>query len=327
MNMIVPERLQPGDEIRIIAPSTTHQIISEDTVNQALLNFEKLGLKVTFGKNIMGTSVLMTAPIEQRIEDLHDAFRDPNVKGIFTTIGGFTSNQLLKYLDYELIKNNPKIFCGYSDITALQNAIFAKTGLVTYSGPAFSTFGMKKGLEYTLEYVKKVLMDEGETELQCSSHWSNDSWYVDQDSRKFIENDGYVVLHEGYASGRIIGGNLCTLNLLQGTEFMPSLENTILFIEDDSEVNARTFDRDVQSLIHQPGFSGVKGLVIGRFEIESNISEEELRYIIETKEELKKIPVAVNADFGHTTPIFTFPIGGSCKLEAANGKVSIIISN
>jgi muramoyltetrapeptide carboxypeptidase LdcA involved in peptidoglycan recycling len=327
MNTIIPARLQPGDEIRIVAPSTTHRIISEDNAKQAITTFEKLGLKVTYGKNIMATSVLMTAPIEKRIEDLHEAFLDHNVKGIFSTIGGFTSNQLLKYLDYDLIRNHPKIFCGYSDITALQNAIFTKTGLVTYSGPAFSSLGMKKGLEYTLEYFKKVLMEDGEVELKPSSQWSNDSWYRNQENREFIPNSGYKLFHEGSASGRVIGGNLCTLNLLQGTEFMPSLEDSILFLEDDGEVNARTFDRDLQSLIHQPGFSGVKGIVIGRFEKASNLSDEELRYIIETKEELRHIPVVVNANFGHTTPIFTFPIGGKCELEARFGKVSIKISN
>ncbi|WNB94015.1 LD-carboxypeptidase [Bacillus sp. NEB1478] len=324
---MIPNRLQHGDEIRVVAPSTTHRIISEENAKQAIAAFEKLGLKVTYGKNIMATSALMTAPIEKRIEDLHDAFLDPNVKGVFSTIGGFTSNQLLKYLDYDLIRANPKIFCGYSDITALQNAIFTKTRLVTYSGPAFSSLGMKKGLEYTLEYFKKVLMEDCEVELKPSSQWSNDSWYRNQEDREFIPNSGYKVIHEGSAAGRLIGGNLCTLNLLQGTEYMPDLENSILFLEDDSEVNARTFDRDLQSLIHQPRFIGVKGLVIGRFEKVSHISDEELRYVIQTKEELSNIPVVVNADFGHTTPIFTFPIGGRCELEAQKGRVSIKISN
>jgi muramoyltetrapeptide carboxypeptidase LdcA involved in peptidoglycan recycling len=327
MNTIIPNRLQPGDEIRVVAPSTTHRIISEDNAKQAITTFEKLGLKVTYSKNILATSALMTAPIEKRIEDLHDAFLDPNVKGIFSTIGGFTSNQLLKYLDYDLIRDNPKIFCGYSDITAIQNAIYTKTGLVTYSGPAFSSLGMKKGLEYTLEYFKKVLMDDCEVELKPSLHWSNDAWYRNQENREFIPNSGYKVFHEGIAAGRLIGGNLCTLNLLQGTEFMPNLENSILFLEDDSEVNARTFDRDLQSLIHQPGFSGVKGIVIGRFEKASHISDEELRYVIQTKEELRNLPVVVNADFGHTTPIFTFPIGGKCELDAQKGRVSIKIAN
>ena len=98
----------------------------------------------------------MCASRDARVEDLNEAFRDENVKAILTVIGGFNSNQLLDYIDYEAIKNNPKIFCGFSDITALSNAIYAKTGVVTYSGPHYSSFGMLKGFEYSLEYFKKM---------------------------------------------------------------------------------------------------------------------------------------------------------------------------
>lgn len=90
-----------------------------------------------------------------RIKDLHEAFLDNNVKMILTAIGGYNSNQLLRYIDYDIIKNNPQIICGFSDITALLNAIYTKSGLVTYSGPHFSNFGMNKGLEYTIRYFNE----------------------------------------------------------------------------------------------------------------------------------------------------------------------------
>lgn len=102
----------------------------------------------------------MSSSIKSRVEDLHDAYKDKSIKAIFTVIGGFNSNQLLKYLDYDLIKGNPKILCGYSDITALTNAITAKTGIVSYSGLHFSTWAMKKEFEYNLEYFRKCLMNE-----------------------------------------------------------------------------------------------------------------------------------------------------------------------
>ena len=118
---------------------------------------EELGLKVTFGKHVMEADPdYMCASIDARVEDLNEAFRDKNVKAILTVIGGFNSNQLLDYIDYDAIKENPKIFCGFSDITALSNAIHAKTGLVTYSGVHYSSFGMLKGFEYSLEYFKKM---------------------------------------------------------------------------------------------------------------------------------------------------------------------------
>lgn len=325
---MIPEKLKSGDEIRIIAPSTSHSILSKQNIGLATSRLEHLGFKVTFGKNIEEKNILLTSSIESRIEDLHEAFADKKVKMVLTTIGGYQANQLLSHMDYELIMENPKFFCGYSDITALGNAIYAKTGLITYSGPHFSSFGMEKGFDYTLENFKKTFMEESDTiEITPSVEWSNDTWYLDQENREFHRNEGYLILNEGECSGTIIGGNLCTLNLLQGTEFMPSLEGTVLFLEDDSLVCPRTFDRDLQSLIHQPGFQGVKGLVIGRFEKDSKMSNEHIQTIISTKKELKDIPVAANADFGHTSPMFTFPIGGKCTLSVTKDKVTIKFMN
>src|SRR5699024_2083738 len=155
---------------------------------------------------------------------------DKNVKAILTVIGGYNVNQILDYIDYDLIKENPKIICGFSDITALTNAIYAKAGMITYSGPHFSSFGMKKGFEYTEKYFKKMLMQSESIEIESSNEWSNDSWFKNQENRTFIKNVGMKIINEGEAEGKIIGGNLCTLNLLQGTEYMPDLEETILFI-------------------------------------------------------------------------------------------------
>jgi muramoyltetrapeptide carboxypeptidase LdcA involved in peptidoglycan recycling len=322
--VIVPAKLRQGDEVRVIAPSTSHSILSQENIDLSTQRLEQMGLNVTFGKHINETNSLLTSSIESRIEDMHEAFKDEKVKAILTSIGGYQANQLLSYIDYDLIRNNPKIFCGYSDITALSNAIYAKSGLVTYSGIHFSSFGMEKGFEYSLDYFKKLFMDEGTTiEIHPSHEWSNDAWYMDQESRKFYPNEGYLVINEGACEGTAIGGNLCTLNLLQGTEFMPSLEDSILFLEDDKLTSPKTFDRDLQSLIHQPGFTGVKGIVIGRFEKVSNVSNELIQTIIQTKRELSHIPVVANADFGHTSPMFTFPIGGKVKLHVEQNGVKI----
>jgi len=291
----------------------------------AVANLEKMNVKITFGKNSEECDQFSSASVESRIEDLHAAFLDPNVKGILTTLGGYNSNQLLRYLDYDLIAANPKILCGYSDVTALANAIHAKTGLVTYSGPHFSTFGMRKGLEYTIAMFKRSLLAEGPFTIVPAKEWSDDPWYRDQENRKFEQSDGYVVVNEGTCEGKTVGGNLCTLNLLQGTEYMPSLAQSILLIEDDFESQPLTFDRDLQSLIHQPEFSEVKGVMIGRFQRESHMSLEQLEHIIRAKRELMDMPVIINADFGHTTPQFTFPIGGKGKLVAEKGRVEFSI--
>ncbi|MBI2792812.1 MAG: LD-carboxypeptidase [Gammaproteobacteria bacterium] len=324
---MVPQKLGEGDQIRVIAPSRSLKIIAEENIKHAVKALEALGLKVTFGKNVNEVDMMGSSSIASRVEDLHEAFADKNVKAILTVIGGFNSNQLLSYIDYDLIKKNPKIFCGFSDITALQNAIYHKSGLVTYSGPHFSTFAMKKGFEYSLDYFKNIFFHRSRIKVSASKQWADDAWFSDQDNRTFYDNDGYWTIHEGQAKGKIVGGSLSTFQLLQGTSYMPSLENSILFIEADAITEGNfdivEFDRDLQSLIHQPNFDKVQGMLIGRFEKKFNIDLEKLKFIINTKRELKNIPIIANADFGHTNPIFTFPVGGLCEMSSSKGSVSI----
>lgn len=325
MKKIYPKKLKAWDEVRIIAPSRSMAIISKECREIANKRFAELGLKLSFGKHVEECDDFFSSSIESRIEDLHNAFADKNVKAIITVIGGFNCNQLLKYLDWNLIKKNPKIFCGYSDTTALQNAILAKTGLVTYSGPSWSTFGQKLYFDYTLEYFKKCFFPDKPFEIKPSEKWSDDAWYKDQNNRVLIKNEGWLVINKGKASGTILGANLCTFNLLQGTEYFPNLKDSILFIEDDDMSNAVTFDRDLQSLMHQPGFEKVKGIVIGRFQNASKIPNDILTKIIKTKKELDNLPVIANVDFGHTDPKITFPVGGEASLTAENGTIKLEI--
>jgi len=319
-------KLQAGDEIRVISPSRSMSITAPDQRELAQKRLEALGFKVTFGKHVLEMDDFASSSIASRIEDLHDAFLDPNVKGILTTIGGFNCNQLLNYIDYDMIANNPKRLCGYSDITALNNAILAKTGLISYSGPHFSTLGMLHGNEYTIEYFEKMMMQEGEVYIAPPSHWSDDQWYRDQENRIFIPNEGPYVINEGEASGTIVGGNQCTFNLLHGTAYMPSLAGTILFVEDDSIVSPVDFDRDMQSILHQPGFDQVRGIVIGRFQRDTQMTRSLLTQIIHSKRELAGIPVVADVEFGHTTPRITLPIGGQASLVAFGGQVKLTIS-
>ena len=322
---MIPSKLRAGDEIRIVAPATSMDVISEETKAQAVRVLEGLGYKVTLGKRIYGDDGFQSTPIEDRVADLHEAFEDKNVKALSTVLGGFNSNQLLTHLDYDLIRRNPKVLCGYSDITALHNAIYTKTKLVTYNGPHFANFGMKKGFDYSLKYFRMCLESAEPFDVIPSEEWSNDEWYLDQENRKFTKNNGFRVINEGEAEGRILGGNLCTFNLLHGTEFMPDLGGSILFIEDDYATTAKILDRDLQSLIHQPGFEEVKGMVIGRFEVKSRISDADLDKVIKGKRELDGIPVIANADFSHTSPQITFPIGGTARISARGGGAAIRI--
>lgn len=166
-------------------------------------------------------------------------------------------------------------------------------------------------------------MSEASFEIKPSENWSDDFWYKDQKNRNLIKNPGWLVINEGKAKGTLLGGNLCTLNLLQGTEYIPELNDSVLFLEDDETSKSYDFDRNLQSLIHLPAFGGVKGIVIGRFQNASRMTDIKLKKIIETKSKLKEIPVIANVDFGHSDPKITFPLGGEVKIIASKNKILI----
>ena len=319
------EKLKIGDEIRIIAPSKSIKDKQDELILLSKQTLENMGFKITFGNNVTKVrEYYESATVKERVEDLEEAFLDKNVKAILCARGGFSVNQILEYINYDLIKANPKIICGFSDITALANSIYAKTGIETYIGLNFSSFAMKKGIEYSLKYFKKVLMEEELVELEPAEYWSNDYWQQEQEQRNFIKNEGMFVIQEGEAEGEIIGGNLCTLNLLQGTPYMPDIKNKILFLEDDGMAGEEfflEFDRNLESLLQLPGSELLKGIVLGRAELVCNMTKEKWITIIKQKEKLKSIPIIANVDFGHTTPMITFPIGRKCKLKAYENKI------
>jgi muramoyltetrapeptide carboxypeptidase len=314
-----PERLKKGDEIRVVAPSMSLSLYTKKEIKDATAALTKLGFQVTFGKNVYEVDDFSSSSVSSRVEDLHEAFADPAVKMVMAVTGGFSVNQIFRELDWDLIAKNPKILTGYSDTTALQNAIYAKTGVITFSGPLFDNFTELKNHDYTVEYFLKCAMESGEFEVKPSKLWDDRDALEDGLDFPTLKNTGTWNIQPGKAEGVIIGGNLCTLNLLQGTEYMPSLDqDVILFLEDDHEGKSVNFDRDLVSLIHQPGFKNVKGVVIGRFQSDSETTKKLVKQMILTKPELEGIPVIANADFGHTNPFFTIPIGGKCRIDDGN---------
>jgi muramoyltetrapeptide carboxypeptidase LdcA involved in peptidoglycan recycling len=325
---MIAKKLKPGDQVRVIAPAMSLAVPSINKFKEASIkNFKKIGLNVSFSNNVYEIDEFKSSSMASRLSDLHEAFADKSIKMVIPVCGGFNSNQLLKYIDYDLIKKNPKILCGYSDITALNTAIFTKTGLVTYSCPDFLHFGEEIEFKYTLDYFKKCFFSNKAFEIKPAVKWREDPGNLPENNKDVaIKNKGYWLINEGQTNGEILGGDQCTLKLLQGTEFMPNIKNSILFLEDDYETHIATIDRDLQSIIHLPGFSKVRGIVFGRFQIKTKMTKDALTKIVKTKKELNKIPVIANVDFGHTYPIISFPIGGQAKLIAKNNKIKLEIT-
>lgn len=314
---MTPHKLVIGDEVRVVAPSRSLAGVTPENIKLAVNKLSQLGLKVTFGKYVHEIDAFDSSSVQSRIHDLHEAFRDKNVKAILAARGGSNSNQLLQYLDYDLIRQNPKIFCGYSDITALQNAIFKMTGLVTYSGPQFSSFSMQQGFDYTFDCFKQALFEHQPIYVLPSTSWSDDDWQKNKDL-VFHANDGFWPINFGSAEGTIVGGNIGTFQLLNGTQYLPSLQNTILLLEADAMAGDHCvpeFDRVLQSIIYQPNFETVQAIVFGRFEKRFGMTLEKLKMLVNNKSELQHLPIIANVDFGHTMPMITFPVGGSCSLN------------
>jgi muramoyltetrapeptide carboxypeptidase LdcA involved in peptidoglycan recycling len=159
-----------------------------------------------------------------------------------------------------------------------------------------------------------------------SHHWTDDMWFLDQDNRQVYPSPGWWNLQPGEAEGRLVGGNLCTLNLLQGTPYMPPIGESVLIIEDDAETSPNAFARDLTSLLQLPEAVHLRGLVIGRFQRDSGIDRDMLEHIVSIQPVLDGVPVVANTDVGHTFPMATVPIGGEVRLDATTSKPHLVLT-
>lgn len=319
---MIPPKLKAGDHVRVIAPA--HGLppkLTDEMKAQAMKGFGDLGLTVSFGKYVNENDEFDTSPVEKRLEDLHDVFSDPNVQAIIPAMGGSSVNQLLKYIDYDLIKKNPKILCGLSDITALSNAIHAKTELVTYYGPHFTMLAASKIVDYSFEYMKKTFFSEGTFPIAPSEHYIDSEW-----DSQVIVNEGFWTINEGEAKGKSFGGNFITFNLTMGSEFMPDMTDSVVFLEANKVIEFKDVQNQLQAILNQPGSHKIKGMIIGRFQKDTGVTRELLTKMVHSKKELKDLPVAANIDFGHTAPMTTLPIGGGISLQVKKeDEVQIIV--
>ena len=185
--MIKPKKLEKGDKIGIIAPSSPITEESIETINNSILLMESSGFQIQFGKYVFTNELGYSATAKQKAEDINNMFANKEIKAIFCASGGANSNSTFEYLDYELIKNNPKIICGFSDSDALTNIITEKTGLITFCGSTFKSL-TSWATTYGYEQVMKRFVD-GKTQLR-------------------EDNEEFKTIKEGIAEGRLIGGNL-----------------------------------------------------------------------------------------------------------------------
>ncbi|XLS30097.1 LD-carboxypeptidase [Flavobacteriaceae bacterium M23B6Z8] len=346
---IKPKRLTPGDTITLIAPGGP---VTEEKIAKAEKNLQELGFKTKQSKNLRAQKKHTAGTDQQRLEDLHTAFADTNSKAIWCVRGGDGCNRLLPYLDYNLIKNNPKPLIGFSDITALSNAIYHKTGLIGFHGP----IGAWNFSEYTVAQLTKVLMETKSDQIIKGTERTS-------------------VITDGKARGILVGGNLSLLAALAGTPYDHDYTNKIVFIEDVGEA-PRRIDRMLTQLSQSSNLKKASGIIFGEFadcydptlknkledELETNLinltqnsasgADKQFLSKLQTKlnEEIKaqqiqtkldadlketitdrflkglKLPVLYDFPFSHDSSkeFCTFPVGIEAELDATNKQVILL---
>jgi muramoyltetrapeptide carboxypeptidase len=312
-SLIRPPRLKPGDVVGVITPSTP--ATNPDRLALVERTIKHFGLRVKWGKHIGQKSGYFGNPVEQRLEDLHAMFRDPEVKGVFPIQGGYGAPQLLDGIDYDLIRRNPKVFTGYSDITALHLAIHKRTGLVTFHGPnVFSAL-----TDYTQKHFRKAVFDAAPVGTVTNPPESN------------LLRPKYLLrtIRPGKATGRLVGGNLTLISTTMGTPYEIDTRGAILFLEDIGEEPYR-IDRMLTQLRLARKLDQAAGIVFGDcvgctpndykpFVAAGYSLGEALDAILGSV----KVPVLSGLTIGHVEDQMTLPLGVMATLDAEAGTLEI----
>lgn len=353
-----PPALRPGDLIAIVAPSGGVAAFVPRRFERGVAYLEKLSYRVRVMPHARGRLAHRAARYEDQAADLNQAFADPEVRMILTTIGGYTSNGVLRFLDWDLIRRNPKIVIGYSDTTALLTGIHTRTGLVTLYGPALlPTFAEHPEM---LPYSRESFLDvvAGKTPRWAPSPVLTEEllmWDEEDDRpRRMRRNAGWRVLRAGRARGPLIGGNLTVLLALAGTPYFPDVTGKILCIEDDSESPLPYYDLHLNQLREMGVFDRIAGLLIGRPQGlmpagddasdngaagdaagsaspddtsgDAAVSPPGYGFAELLQEQLGgyDFPIAWGVDFGHTDPMLTLPLGVLAAMDTDSQTLTLL---
>ena len=290
MNIIKPKNLKDAGHIRIIAPCGN---TDKDKIINGREYLESLGYKVTLGEHIYNQDRYLAGTDKERAKDLEDAFSDNSVDAIICARGGYGAIRLIDKIDYNIIKNNPKIFCGYSDVTVLSAAILKNTGLITYSAPMIQTDFQKDNTDdFTISNFFKMITGQ----------------------EQIIKPQSSVIYKDGIAKGILWGGNLATIASLCGTNCIPNTD-FVFFTEDLNEPTYK-IDRYFRQLINTDAFkNNIKGIIFGEFMDCDNYEYLE-KLFSEISHELD-IPAFGGYEISHGNKKLTIPIGAKAQVDSA----------
>ena len=295
------QKLKKGDTVGVVAPSSPIDKDDLEAINNSVLLMESTGLKVKFGKNTFKRTLKYSATPQEKAEDINNMFADKEVKLIFCVSGGFNSNSVFEYLDYELIKNNPKPICGFSDSTSLENIIYAKAGVITFNGPTFKAL-TSWATPYAYEEVVKR--------------------FIEGDMSLGQEDDEYITIKDGMAEGILVGGNLSLTTEMVTGNYSIDFTDKILFIE---EFCLETPPEGVSNYLYhmkQNGvFDKIKGIWVGNYD--GSVALEKI--LLDVLEDKYTFPIIKSNNFGHTEKKTVIPVGGRAQIDTSK-KVKIEIT-
>lgn len=307
--IIKPKRLSPGDTVGLVLPASA--VFEDDNLTLAKEQLEAIGFKVAIGSHARDRWGYLAGRDRDRAADINQFFADDAIAGIVCYTGGWGSPRLLPLLDYDLIVRKPKVFIGYSDITALLNAIHLRTGLVTFHGPV----GGSVFEPYTLENFRRVVMTAAPAGVQSQPE-KKPTELVDRTNR-------VLRINGGKATGRLIGGNLTMFASLMGTPYEPDTTGAIVFLEDVREDLYR-IDRMLTQLALGGKFDRAAGVVFGRCsECSYKGPTFSLEDILRDRFEPLKVPAISGLSFGHIDQKLTLPVGITATLDGDAGTLRI----
>jgi muramoyltetrapeptide carboxypeptidase len=309
---LYPPRLKPGDTIALVNPSSA--IHEREPYAVATESLQALGFKVREAPHLRARYGHFAGSDAQRAADVNAMFADPSVHGILALTGGSGGGRVVDKIDYEAVRRQPKFFGGFSDLTALVNAIHRHSGLVTFHCP----MGASEWNEFSVQHFRAAVM-QGEAALLKNPPETGSGLLVPKEGR-------ISTLRGGKAQGRLVGGNLAVLTALAGSPYMPSFEGAILFLEDVNEYIYRV-DRMLSTLRLSGALAQVKGVVLGAFtrcEPGEGFGSLTLDEVFDDYFLPLNVPVYRGAMFGHIRRKFTLPVGLACEMDADAGTLRFL---
>lgn len=312
--ILKPKRLKAGDTIGLVCPAAP--AYSKETVEVIAESMQALGFKVKYGKNIWKRYGYLAGNDAERASDINEMFADPTVQGILCVHGGWGCARILPLLNYQMIKNNPKVIMGYSDVTALLLGIHAQTGLVTFHGPV----GGSTWNDFSVKYFKSVLMNAEKVKYENPINKGDNLTQVE---------DRISTINRGIAKGKLIGGNLTVLCHILGSKFVPNFKNAIVFCEDVQE-QPYSVDRMINHMKLCGVFEEMNGFVFGKCTKcepgEGSYGSLTLEDLWEDHIKPTKKPAFVGSMIGHINNKFTIPIGIEAEINADQGIIQFLES-